>query len=574
MKTSRQAPAPSFSLRSQVLFSFFALAAALLLGRCVWLQLVNNDFLMSKGDQAHMRVVSVPAHRGRILDRNGQALAVSAPVYAVTANPRLLVDHQDQWAALGVALKRPPGELERQLSSNQDRQQLTLARQMRPADAQAVIDLGLPGMAMTREYRRYFPAGEVAGHLLGFTDIDELGQEGLEKQFDNWLAGAPGRKRVLQDALSTKVADVESLVETVEGRDVMLSIDLRIQYLAYRELKAAMQYENAKTGSIVVMDVNTGEVLALVNQPGFNPNDRSQYVEAIYRNRAATAIFEPGSVMKPFVVAAALESGRYNVNSRIDISSGMIKVGSKLIEDEHPLGVASLETILAKSSNVGMSTIALTLEPQQIWSTLRKFGYGQSTGSGMIGESQGMFTNYSAWRPPAIASLSYGYGISVTAMQLAHAYASLASFGVSRPVSLLRVDGPVTGERVISEKTARTMVSLLETVVSKEGTARAAAIAGYRVSGKTGTAQKSANGGYSNDYIALFAGMAPATNPRLIAVVVIDAPKGATHHGGDTAAPVFSTVMGGALRLLGVPPDDVEATREDPMSVSQTLVRR
>jgi cell division protein FtsI (penicillin-binding protein 3) len=311
---------------------------------------------------------------------------------------------------------------------------------------------------------------------LGFTDIDELGQEGLEKQFDNWLAGSPGRKRVLQDALSTKVADVESLVETVEGRDVMLSIELRIQYLAYRELKAAMQYENAKTGSIVVMDVNTGEVLALVNQPGFNPNDRSQYIEAIYRNRAATAIFEPGSTMKPFVVAAALESGRYNVNSRIDISSGMIKVGSKLIEDELPLGVASLETILAKSSNVGMSTIALTLEPQQIWSTLRKFGYGQSTGSGMIGESQGMFTNYSAWRPPAIASLSYGYGISVTAMQLAHAYASLASFGVARPVSLLRVDGPVTGERVISEKTARTMVSLLETVVSKEGTARAAAI--------------------------------------------------------------------------------------------------
>jgi len=445
---------------------------------------------------------------------------------------------------------------------------------MRPADAQAVIDIGLPGMTMTREYRRYFPAGEVAGHLLGFTDIDELGQEGLEKQFDNWLAGSPGRKRVLQDALSTKVADVESLVETVEGRDVTLSIDLRIQYLAYRELKAAMQYENAKTGSIVVMDVNTGEVLALVNQPGFNPNDRSQYVEAIYRNRAATAIFEPGSTMKPFVMSAALESGRYNVNSRIDISSGMIKVGSKVIEDEHPLGVASLETILAKSSNVGMSTIALTLEPQQIWSTLRKFGYGQSTGSGMIGESQGMFTNFSSWRPPAIASLSYGYGISVTAMQLAHAYTSLASFGVSRPVSLLRVDGPVTGERVISEKTARTMVSLLETVVSKEGTARAAAIAGYRVSGKTGTAQKSANGGYTNDYVALFCGMAPATNPRLVTVVVIDAPHGATHHGGDTAAPVFATVMGGALRLLGVPPDDADAMSDDPMSVSHTLVRR
>ena len=574
MKKSRPVAAPSFDLRTHLLLGLFALAAMGLIGRCVWLQLVNNDFLMSKGDQAHMRVVSIPAHRGRILDRNGQALAVSAPVYAITGNPHLLADHQEQWATLGAALKRPPGDLERQLSSNTDRTQLLLARQMRPADALSVMNLGLPGLTMTREYRRYFPVGEVAGHLLGFTDIDELGQEGMEKQFDNWLAGSPGRKRVLQDAMATKVADVESLVETVEGRDVTLSIDLRIQYLAYRELKAAMQYENAKTGSIIVMDVNTGEVLALVNQPGFNPNDRSQYIESIYRNRAATAILEPGSTMKPFVMSVALESGRYNENSRIDISSGMIKVGSKVIEDEHPLGVASLETILAKSSNVGMSTIALTLEPQQIWSTLRKFGFGQTTGSGLVGESQGMFTHYSNWRPPAIASLSYGYGVSVTPLQLAHAYSTLASFGVSRPVSLLRVDGPVTGERVISDKTAHTMVTLLESVVSPAGTARAAAIAGYRVSGKTGTAQKSAAGGYSNDYVALFCGMAPATNPRLVTVVVIDAPKGATHHGGDTAAPVFSTVMGGALRLLGVPPDDADAAREDPLSASQTLVRR
>jgi cell division protein FtsI (penicillin-binding protein 3) len=565
----------AFRIRLMCLFGVLAVAAGCLVARAVDLQLVHNDFLVGQGDQRYIREVETVAHRGMILDRNGEPLAVSTPVDSVSANPRVLASVNDQWPLLAKALNKDRQEVARRIAGSQDRSFIYLGRHMKPADAQAVRRLGLPGVSIEREYHRYYPSGEVVGHVLGFTNVDDAGQEGAELAFDHWLSGEDGKKRVIQDRMGRKVEDVDSIRATRPGRDLTLSIDLRVQYLAYRELKAAIRDQRARSGSVVVIDVTTGEVLAMVNQPTFNPNDRDQLMPGMYRNRAATDMLEPGSSIKPFVVAAALESGRYDENSRLDATAGFLKVGSMIVEDEHAIGVAGLETILAKSSNVGMSMIALSLEPQQIWSTLRHLGFGQVTASGFPGESAGVLSNYANWRPISIATMSYGYGLSVTPLQLAHAYATLGAMGVARPVSMLRVDEPVEGERVISDKSARTLVKLLEAVVSPAGTGKQAAIPGYRVAGKTGTAKKAMAGGYSSDhYVGVFGGVAPATNPRLAAVVVIDDPGAGHYYGGDVAAPVFAAVVGGALRLMGVAPDDIDASRQDPFLPTQTLVRR
>jgi len=565
----------AFRIRLMCLFGVLAVAAGGLIARAVDLQLVHNDFLVGQGDQRYIREVETVAHRGMILDRNGEPLAVSTPVDSVSANPRVLASVNDQWPLLARALNKDRQEVARHIAGSQDRSFIYLSRHMKPVDAQAVRRLGLPGVSVEREYRRYYPSGEVVGHVLGFTNVDDAGQEGAELAFDHWLSGEDGKKRVIQDRMGRKVEDVDSIRATRPGRDLTLSIDLRVQYLAYRELKAAIRDQRARSGSVVVIDVTTGEVLAMVNQPTFNPNDRDQLTPGMYRNRAATDMLEPGSSIKPFVVAAALESGRYDENSRLDATAGFLKVGSMIVEDEHAIGVAGLETILAKSSNVGMSMIALSLEPQQIWSTLRHLGFGQVTASGFPGESAGVLSNYANWRPISIATMSYGYGLSVTPLQLAHAYATLGAMGVARPVSMLRVDEAVEGERVLSDKSARTLVKLLEAVVSPVGTGKQAAIPGYRVAGKTGTAKKAMAGGYSSDhYVGVFGGVAPATNPRLAAVVVIDDPGAGHYYGGDVAAPVFSAVVGGALRLMGVAPDDIDASRQDPFLPTQTLVRR
>jgi cell division protein FtsI (penicillin-binding protein 3) len=575
MKRAKPANPRSFRIRLLFAFGLLAMAAAGLVARAVDLQLVHNDFLVGQGDQRYIREVETVAHRGMILDRNGEPLAVSTPVDSVSANPRILASVNDQWPLLATALKRDRQEVARRLAGSQDRSFIYLARHMKPVDAEVVRRLGLPGVSVEREYRRYYPSGEVVGHVLGFTNVDDAGQEGAELAFDHWLSGEDGKKRVIQDRMGRKVEDVDSVRATRPGRDLSLSIDLRIQYLAYRELKAAIRDQRARSGSVVVIDVTTGEVLAMVNQPTFNPNDRDQLTPGMYRNRAATDMLEPGSSIKPFIVAAALESGRYDEHSLIDASAGFVRVGTKIIEDEHSIGVAGLETILAKSSNVGMSMVALSLEPQQIWSTLRHLGFGQVTASGFPGESAGMLSNFANWRPISIASMSYGYGLSVTPLQLAHAYATVGAMGVARPVSMLRVDGAVAGERVLSEKSARTLVKLLESVVAPGGTGKQAAIPGYRVAGKTGTAQKASAGGYSTDhYVGVFGGVAPATNPRLAAVVIIDDPGAGHYYGGDVAAPVFSSVVGGALRLMGVAPDDLDSSPQDPFVATQTLVRR
>src|ERR1700733_6521023 len=536
---------------------FVACGACGLIWRAVSLQLVDHTFLAKEGDARVSRVATIAAHRGTITDRYGEPLAVSTPVDSIWVNPKELALATDQIPRLATALKQDRQELARRITSNLDRQFLYLARGRQPSEAEQIKGLGIPGVYLSREYRRYYPSGEVAGHILGFTNVDDAGQEGLELAFDHWLAGEDGAKRVIQDRFGRVVQDVDSIRAARPGRDLILSIDLRIQYLAYRELKAAIREQRARAGSVVVLDVATGEVLAMVNQPAYNPNDREQIVAATHRNRAATDIFEPGSSIKPFFVAAGLASGKYDEHSVIDTAPGFFKIGVKTIEDEHgSLGAINIATILAKSSNVGMARLALSLEPQLIWKTLTSLGFGQVTSSGYPGESAGLLSDYAHWRPIGIATMSHGYGLSVTPLQLVHAYATLGAFGLSRPVSFLRVDDPPPGQRVLDAHLCRTLITMLESVVAAEGTGKRAAIPGYRVAGKTGTAWKATAGGYSTDrYMAVFGGVAPATSPRLAAVVVIDEPSAGQYMGGDVAAPVFSAVVGNALRRPAVAPD-------------------
>jgi cell division protein FtsI (penicillin-binding protein 3) len=563
-RSARDGAPLSFRWRATLLIGLLCACALGLVYRAVHLQLHDHNFLAKEGDARFSRVLEIAAHRGTITDRFGEPLAVSTPVDSIWVNPNELAGADDQIPHLASALKVDRQELTRRISSNLDREFLYLARGRQPADAQAIKALGIPGVYTSREYRRYYPAGEVTGHLLGFTNVDDAGQEGLELAFDHWLAGEDGAKRVIQDRYGRIVQNVESIRPARPGRDLALSVDLRIQYLAYRELKAAIRDQRARAGSVVVLDVSNGEVLAMVNQPAYNPNDREQIEPQTYRNRAATDIFEPGSSIKPFFVAAGLASGKYDDRSIIDTSPGYFKVGVKIFEDEHNLGAIDIATVLAKSSNVGMAHIALNLPPQQIWSTLSHLGFGQVTTSGYPGESAGLLPAYAQWRPIGIVTMSHGYGLSVTPLQLAHAYATLGSFGIERSVSFLRVPDAGAGQRVLDEHVCRELLGMLESVVAAEGTGKLAAIPGYRVSGKTGTAFKATAGGYSTDrYMAVFGGVAPATAPRLAAVVVIDEPSAGEHMGGQVAAPVFSRIIGGALRLLAVTPDQPVNTPEE-----------
>jgi len=574
-RSARDDGSGSFRWRAWLLMGLLGASALGLVWRAVDLQLVDHGFLAKEGDARFSRVLDIAAHRGTITDRHGEPLAVSTPVDSIWVNPGELALATEQIPRLAQALKLDREELTRRITSNLDREFLYLARHRQPADAEQIKALGIPGVYTSREYRRYYPAGEVTGHLLGFTNVDDSGQEGLELAFEHWLAGEDGAKRVIQDRYGRIVQNVEGIRPARPGRDLVLSVDLRIQYLAYRELKAAIRDQRASAGSVVVLDVDSGEVLAMVNQPAYNPNDREQIEASSYRNRAATDIFEPGSSIKPFFVAAGIASGKYDSHSVIDTSPGFIKVGVKIFEDEHPLGAFNIATVLAKSSNVGMAHIALSLPPQEIWTTLNHLGFGEVTTSGYPGESAGLLPNYSQWRPIGIATMSHGYGLSVTPLQLAHAYATIGSFGISRPVSFLRVDGPPQGERALETPVCHELVGMLEAVVAAEGTGKLAAIPGYRVSGKTGTAYKAIAGGYSTDrYMAVFGGVAPATAPRLAAVVVIDEPTAGHHMGGEVAAPVFSRIVGGALRLLAVAPDEpVNAPEEMPAGVGGGAVR-
>jgi cell division protein FtsI (penicillin-binding protein 3) len=546
--------------RHWFVLGMLALGCVALVTRAVYLQVIDQDFLEKQGDARILRVAKLSANRGMILDRNGEALAVSTPVDTVWADPRKLAQVPHEFPRLAKALDRDPQWLARRVTSSLDREFVYLVRHMRPQDAERVKALDIPGVDTLREYRRYYPAGEVTGHMLGFTNVDDVGQEGLELAFDQWLGGEPGAKRVMRDSLGRTIEDIERLKAPRPGQDLQTSIDLRVQYLAYRELKAAVQANHARSGSIVVLDIATGEVIAMVNQPAFNPNDREQYAASRYRNRATNDFFEPGSSIKPFVVAAGMETGRFHPDTLIETGPGMLRVGIKTVKDKHNLGTIDVTTVLAKSSNVGVAKIALSLKPQEMWSQLDEFGFGRVTGSGFPGESAGILTSANHWRPIGQATMSYGYGLSVTPLQLAQAYAVLGAAGIRRPVSLRRLESVPAGERVLDETVARELVTMMEAVVGDQGTARRARVMGYRVAGKTGTAWKaSETGGYStNKYMAVFGGVVPASQPRLAAVVVIDEPTGGAYYGGEVAAPVFATVMSGALRLLAIPPDDLQ----------------
>ncbi|MBY5269056.1 peptidoglycan D,D-transpeptidase FtsI family protein [Spiribacter salinus] len=530
-----------------------------LLGQAVTIQLVDSDFLQGQGDQRHLRTEVLPAHRGAIHDRQGEALAISAPVDSVWADPGVLLDESgaEGVGQLAEALSLDAAALRDDLEAREDREFVYIRRHVNPSLAETVMALELPGVALQREYRRFYPAGEVTGHVLGFTNIDDQGQEGLERVYDDWLSGEPGAKRVLRDRRRRNIEDVERLREPDAGRDLTLTIDRRLQYVAYRELKAAVEREQAAGGSVVLMDPASGEILAMVNQPAFNPNRRSEISAGRYRNRAVTDTHEPGSVMKPFTVAAALASGRYQPDTSIDTSPGTLRVGRSQVQDVRNFGELTVATVLKKSSNVGAATLALDLEQGQIWSLLDRMQFGQPTGLVFPGEASGYLSASASERPIERATLAFGYGVSVSALQLARAYSAIAADG-DLPTPTL-VSGAEAGDpvSVMDPEIAGVLRRMLTEVTREGGTATQAAIPGYQVAGKTGTSRKAIAGGYAEDrYLSIFAGMAPADDPRFVAVVSLDEPSGDQYYAGPVAGPVFRSVMESALRLYNVPPDD------------------
>lgn len=554
-----RAPAPGPARghwRAPFVLALFTLSSLALVARAVDLQVLDNGFLASQGEARFLRTEKISAHRGRITDRNGEPVAISTPVDSIWADPRQLLQSQEQLPALARAVQRDQHSLQRRIEKNADKEFIYLRRHMRPAQAAKVMALEVPGVHALREYRRYYPAGEVTAHLVGFTDIDDRGQEGMELAYDHWLTGSDGSKRVLKDRLGRSVRDVESISRPREGKDLALSIDLRVQYLAYRELLSAIKQHGGRSGSIVVLDVLTGEVLAIANQPSYNPNNRSEAPVSSFRNRAVTDIYEPGSSIKPLVVAAALESGMFKPASAVDTRPGFVRVGNKTISDRRDYGLTDVTGVVTKSSNVGMTQIALALEPEILWSTLSKLGLGRLTSSGFPGESAGLLNHFQHWREINQATLSYGYGLTVTTLQLAQAYAAIGAGGIRRPVTMVREHDAPAGERVITTDTASRLIAIMESVVGDEGTGAEARIRGYRVAGKTGTARKSEPGGYSKHrYHAVFAGVAPAQQPRIAIAIMIDEPAGEAYHGGEVAAPVFAAVAAGTLRILNVAPD-------------------
>jgi cell division protein FtsI (penicillin-binding protein 3) len=544
--------------RRVLLLLCMGLAAAVLVWRAVCLQVLDKQFLLNQGQARHLRVVTLPAHRGMIQDRNGEPLAISTPVESVWANPQELGNEQQRIPELARLLSLNRSGVQRLLASRADREFIYLRRHIDPATAAQVEALDIPGVYLQREYRRYYPDGEVAAHVVGFTNVDDVGQEGLELAYEDWLAGEPGAKRVIKDGKSHIIEDVESISLPHPGKDLQLSIDRRIQYLAYRELIAAMQENKARAASAVVLDVKSGEVLAMVNQPSFNPNNRQNLRSSDMRNRAVTDVFEPGSTMKPFIVATALASGRYQAHTPVSTSPGWLRVGVNTVRDVHNYGELDVAGVIRKSSNVGISKIALSLAAEDIWTELSDIGFGGQTFSGFPGEASGLLSHFSGWNAIETATLAFGYGISVTPLQLAQAYAVLASDGVRRSITFLHDVRVAEERRIMPVAIAREVRAMLEEAVGPDGTAPDARVPGYRVAGKTGTVHKSESGGYSDSkYLSVFAGMAPASDPRIVMVVMVDEPGTGKYYGGQVAAPVFSRVMAGTLRLLAVPPDDV-----------------
>jgi len=542
--------------RAAVLVVVMGLVSVGLVARAVKLQIMDTEFLQQEGKARYLREVEMPTTRGRIIDRNGEPLAVSTPVESVWAHPGELLQAADRIPLLAGVLGEDADAIQRRLTQRADREFVWIIRRIRPQLAERVRELDIPGVFLQREYRRFYPTGEISAPVVGMTNIDDVGQEGLELAYNGWLTGQTGIKRVIQDRLGRVVEDVELIREAEPGRELRLTLDRRLQYLTYRELAATVNEHGARSGSVVVLEVATGEILAMANFPSFNPNVREREGTEGIRNRALTDVLEPGSVVKPFVVAAAMESGLARPEMRIDTAPGRITVSGHTIEDVRNFGELSVTGILTKSSNVGVVQLAMAMDPQHMWSMYSRLGFGRVTGSGFPGESAGVLRDHQRWRKLEQATLAYGYGLSVTPLQLARAVAALADDGrLRQPTFIHGVDNPA--QSVMDPALARQLGRMLETVTGPAGTASRAAVNGYRVAAKTGTTRKVGVSGYSDRYVASIAGFAPVSDPRIAVVAVIQDPAGDDYYGGLVAGPLFGRVMADALRLMNVSPDNV-----------------
>ncbi|MHC6224152.1 peptidoglycan D,D-transpeptidase FtsI family protein [Pseudomonas sp. X10] len=565
--------------RFRVVIALLALMVGAICWRIIDLQVIDRDFLKGQGDARSLRHIPIPAHRGLITDRNGEPLAVSTPVTTLWANPKEIQAYKDRWKELASALGQNPQQLAERLTQQANKEFIYLVRGLTPEQGQQVLDLKIPGVYGLEEFRRFYPAGDVTAHMVGFTDLDDHGREGVELAYDEWLAGVPGKRQVIKDRRGRLIKDIQVTKNAKAGKTLALSIDLRLQYLATRELRNAIAEQEAKAGSLVIMDVKTGEVLAMVNQPTYNPNNRRSMFPAAMRNRAIIDVFEPGSTVKPLSMSAALQSGRWKPTDKVEVYPGSLQIGRYTIKDvsrsEGP--ILDLTGILINSSNVGMSKIAFDIGGEAIYRVMSQLGLGQYTGLGFPGERVGNLPNHREWRKAETATLSYGYGVSVTALQLVHAYAALANDGKMVPLSILKVDKAPEATQVVPKETAETIQGMLQQVIEAPRGVFRAQVPFYHVGGKSGTARKATVGskGYTeNAYRSLFAGFGPMSDPRYAVVVVIDEPSKGGYFGGLVSAPVFSKVMSGTLRLMNVPPDNLPPPAPaDPQQVNAAVAK-
>ncbi len=540
--------------RRRLLLIGILLGFAGLFARGIYLQSLHKEFLQQKGDARYSRTLTLQAHRGKITDRNGELLAISSPVESVWASPPDVNINKTQKQALGKLLGLKNKDVDKKFA-NLQREFVYLKRRVSPNLAAQVMSLNIPGVFLQREYKRFYPAGDVTAHVVGFTDINDVGQEGFELAQNSHLSGKAGSRKVIKDRQGRIVEDLEDVKVPQDGKDLVLSIDRRLQYLAFRELTKAVEHHKAKAGAAVVLDAKTGEVLAMVNLPTYNPNNPVNIVGKT-RNRVITDVFEPGSTLKPMTAGAAMEFGNFKPDTKIQTAPGYLTINGATIHDAHPHGVLTVSEVIQKSSNVGSAKMALSLKREEMWSTFNQFGFGSRANIGFPGEASGRLRPYKSWRPIEQATMSYGHGISLTLLQLARAYTVFANEGELKNISLLKLNESTVGHQVFSAQVANDMKGMLELAVLPGGTALRAQVAGYRVGGKTGTAHKLGKAGYEKDkYVGSFVGMAPASNPRLIMAVMIDEPTNGEYYGGTVAAPVFSAVMADALRMLAVPQD-------------------
>lgn len=551
-----------YAWRLLILKLVLLVAIAGLIGRIGYLGIIKHGFLLDQSNIRSVREVSVPANRGMITDRNGKPLAISIPAASIWVNPKIFDASRDQMRQLALLLKLPRDTLQQKTMGQKQREFVYLKRNLSLETVTKILALHIPGIFSEHGYKRYYPEADAMAHVVGFTNIDDRGQEGLELAYDSWLRGVPGKIRVVKDRLGNTVTNLGVIVEPQQGHNLTLSVDRRVQYLAYHELKNTIEKYHADSGSVVILEVKTGEVLAMANLPGYDPNHRSWALPGHFRNRAVTDVFEPGSTIKVFTIANALNSGKYNANSLVDTNPGRLEIDGHIIRDDDGInnGLLTVTGVLRKSSDIGTTKITLSLPRDSLLNLLKNVGFGQSTLSGFPGEAVGIMPRYSKLPSIVIANLSYGYSISVSLLQLVQAYAVIASYGLLRPITFVKNDKLAFGKQVISPKVCRQMLKMLETVLDIGGTGIRAQIPGYRVAGKTGTAYIASPGGgyYSDRYFSTFIGIAPVSNPQLIVAIVIKNPHG-LHHGGKVAAPVFASIMNGTLRILGIPPDAKES---------------